>query len=97
MKKAYILLLTVFVIAISTPAQAEYKIVHAGNAVKSNVPTPDYTFADIYQRQLDYRERRIELHAQLKARQKAFAEPSLAAYRQYREDLDKLHDSFEDE
>ena len=71
-----------------------------GSPVPSDMPTiPSFPspqisgYCDIYQRQLDYRERAIELDEQMKKRQENYANARRSAYQQYLQDLEQVNES----
>ena len=73
-------------------AQAANEIAACGVPDDVRVETPDFTYCNIYDRQLAYKETRDTLKEELLARQKAFAEPGKRAYEQYRENLQKVYE-----
>lgn len=97
MKRFLLLALIPVSLAFFSPrAQAEFEIYHAGTPDEVRVETnPTYRIPDIYQRQLDYRDKRILLVKDLKRRQRAFVEPTNVLRNQYRQDVQDLHSSFE--
>lgn len=71
---------------------AENKVVHCGVPDGFDVTTnPGFEFCDIYSRQLAYREERLKLRKQLEQRQTNFVDPQLEAYKNYKKELEALH------
>lgn len=71
----------------------------AGEIVGCGVPAsvtietdPGFTYCDIYQRQLAYRDEAIKLDRQMKARQINFAAPRIEALKRYQADMEVLNE-----
>lgn len=76
---------------------AEGKIVTCGTPAPADLETdPGIDVCDIYTRQLAYKAERDAFHEQMKERQENFAAPSIEAYQNYRESLDKMYYPDED-
>lgn len=85
--------LLIAVLFLSAPAWAADGIVHCGIPDDVDVETnPGFEFCDVYSRQLAYKPKRDKLRSQLEERQKNFIAPSLAAYKNYKQELEALHD-----
>lgn len=77
-------------------AQAEQGVYQCGEPVEGDIETdPGFSFCDIYQRQLAFKDVRDRLSRQLRERQENFAEPRRQAYEAYQRDLKALHRSIE--
>ncbi len=71
------------------------QILHCGVPERATVNTdPDIGFCDIYTRQLEYRNSRLALRSQLDERAKNYAAPGIQARKNYRANLQALHDSY---
>ncbi len=96
MKFSLSLLTVLLALTFSANAQAANEVVHCGTPVDTHINTdPGFIYCNIYDRQIAYREKRLDLMRQLKERQANFAAPGLETYRKYKQDIEELHDSIE--
>ena len=92
--KRFLLLISTILLSTSFSLTAQAELTHAGTPDELHVETnPGFEFPDIYQRQLEYREKRLLLIEDMKERQKHFIAPSLEAQALYQKDVQALHKS----
>lgn len=86
-----------FASVVALPAFAA-EITSCGTASSYNLPTTSPVPAcDIYTRQLQYRDEAIKLRQQIQARAVEYSRPSAILHKQYKANLQALHDTITEE